>query len=89
MAITKAKKKDLINQHQKHKTDTGSPEVQVSVLTERINNLSTHLSTNPKDHQSKCGLLLMVGKRKRHLSYLKETNSESYRKILDLLAIRN
>ena len=89
MAITKEKKKDLISQYQKHKKDTGSPEVQIPILTERINSLSGHLNTNPKDHQSQCGLLQMVGKRKRHLNYLKKINLESYRKILDLLAIRS
>lgn len=89
MAITKEKKKDLISQYQKHKKDTGSPEVQIPILTERINSLAGHLNTNPKDYQSQCGLLKMVGKRKRHLSYLKKINLESYRKILDLLAIRS
>ena len=89
MAITKEKKKDLISQHQKHKKDTGSPEVQISVLTERINNLSNHLGSNSKDYQSRCGLLKMVGKRKSHLNYLKKINTESYRRILDLLEIRS
>ena len=89
MAITKEKKKDLISQYQKHKKDTGSPEVQISVLTERINSLSNHLGTNQKDYQSRCGLLKMVGERKSHLSYLKRTNPESYRRILDLLEIRS
>lgn len=89
MSITKEKKKDLISQYQKHKKDTGSPEVQISVLTERIKNLSSHLGTNPKDYQSQCGLLKMVGNRKSHLNYLKQINTESYRRILDLLEIRS
>ncbi len=89
MAITKEKKKDLISQYQKHKKDTGSPEVQISILTERINHLSNHLGTNRKDYQSQCGLLKMVGERKSHLSYLKRRDAESYRKILDLLELRS
>ena len=89
MAITQEKKKDLISQHQRHKKDCGSPEVQISVLTENITSLTNHLATAPKDYQSQRGLLMMVGKRRRHLNYLKEKNIESYRKILDQLAIRN
>ncbi len=89
MAITKEKKKDLITQYQKHKTDTGSPEIQISVLTERINNLANHLNKSPHDHHGQRGLLLMVGKRKSHLNYLKNTNIESYRRTLDLLDLRS
>lgn len=89
MAITKEKKKELVSQYQKSKNDTGSPEVQVAILTEKINSLTNHLSTNPKDHQGKRGLLIMVGKRKRHLGHLKNTNIESYRRTLDLLDIRS
>ena len=89
MAITKEKKKDLINQFKKNKNDTGSPEVRISVLTEQINSLSNHLSTNPHDHQGQYGLRAMVGKRKRHLNYLKREDIESYRRILDLLSIRS
>ena len=89
MAITKEKKKDLISQHQRHKKDCGSPEVQISVLTEKITNLTNHLATSSKDYQSQRGLLMMVGKRRRHLNFLKEKDIESYRRILDQLAIRN
>lgn len=89
MAITKEKKKDLINQYQKHKKDTGSPEVQISILTERINNLTSHLGTNPKDYQGQLGLIMLVGKRKCNLNYLKNISIESYRRILDLLSLRN
>ncbi len=88
MAITKEKKKELTTQHQKHKKDNGSSEVQTSILTERINELSKHLVTNPKDYQSQRGLLMMVSKRRSHLKYLKNTNVESYRKTIDQLAIR-
>lgn len=87
MALTKEKKKELIVHYQKNKKDTGSEEVQVAVLTEKINSLAGHLNINPKDYQSKRGLLMMVGKRKRRLNYLKDTNIESYRRILDLLDI--
>lgn len=89
MTITKEKKKDLITKYQKHKNDTGSPEVQVAVLTERINHLTNHLSTNPKDYASQRGLLMQVGKRKGYLSYLKEKDLESFRRIVDLLGIRS
>ena len=88
MAITKEKTKELISQFQTHKKDTGSPLVQISLLTEGINSLSNHLASNPKDYQSQRGLLMLVGKRKRHLNYLKNTNIESYRKIIDGLEIR-
>ena len=88
MGITKEKKKELITQYQKHKKDSGTPEVQIAILTEQINNLTNHLSTNPKDYTSQRGLLMMVGKRRRLLNYLKRTNSESSLKILEELAIR-
>lgn len=89
MAITEEKKKELITQYQRNKKDTGSPEVQISVLTEKINSLTNHLTNNPKDYLGQRGLLMMVGKRKRHLSYLKEYNTESYRRIVDHLNIRS
>src|SRR3990167_333975 len=88
MAVTKEKKKDLVSQSQRHKKDTGSPEVQVTVLTEKISTLTNHLSNSPKDYQSQRGLIMLVGKRRRQLNYLKTINTESYRKILDQLAIR-
>lgn len=88
MATTKEKKKELVDQYQKHKKDTGSPEVQVAILSEKINNLTGHLNTNPKDYQSQRGLLMMVGKRRRHLSFLEKQDTEAYRKIIDQLAIR-
>ncbi len=88
MAITKEKKKELVSQHQQNKKDTGSPEVQISILTERIKELSGHLTTNRKDYQSQLGLLKMVGNRKSLLAYLKRKNPESYRKLTDQLSIR-
>lgn len=88
MSLTKEKKKELISQFQVNKKDTGSPEVQVSILTEKINQLTGHLGTNPKDYQSERGLLMMVGKRKNHLNYLKKSDKDSYRKLIDQLSIR-
>lgn len=89
MAITKEKKRDLISQYKRNKNDSGSPEVQVAILTEKIKSLSTHLTSNPKDYQSQLGLQKMVGKRKSLTSYLNKQSPESYRKILDQLGIRN
>ena len=89
MAILKEKKKELISQFQINKKDTGSPEVQISILTEKINTLTSHLTNSPKDYQGQRGLLIMVSKRKKHLNYLKENNIESYRRIVDNLNIRN
>ena len=88
MAITKEKKKELVSQYQQSKKDTDSPEVQISILTERIKELSTHLTTNPKDYASQLGLLKMVGNRKSLLAYLKRNNSESHRRLIDQLALR-
>lgn len=89
MAETKEKKKEIISKFQKHKNDTGSSEVQISILTNKINELTNHLATNPKDYQSQRGLLILVGKRKGLLSYLKKKDIESYRRITDQLSIRN
>ena len=89
MVLTKEKKKELVTQSQKHKEDTGSSEVQVSVLSEKVNYLTNHLTSNPKDYQSQRGLILMIGKRRRHLNYLEKTNPEGYRKLVDKLAIRS
>ena len=89
MSITKEKKKELVKQFQSHGKDTGSSEVQISILTERINELTNHLASCPKDYQSQRGLLMMVGKRKRILGYLKKKDIESYRRITDQLSIRS
>ena len=88
MAITKEKKKELVSQYQQNKKDTGSPEVQISILTERIKELSSHLTTNSKDYQSQVGLLKMVSNRKSLLAYLKRKNLESHRKLNDQLVLR-
>jgi len=72
----------------KHATDTGSPEVQVALLTERINHLTDHLKVHKKDHHSRRGLLLMVGKRRRLLRYLEDTDVERYRSLIATLGLR-
>ena len=77
-----------IDSHRKHETDTGSSQVQVAVLTERINYLTEHFRTHQKDHHSRRGLLLMVGKRRRHLDYLKRSDVDAYRKIIADLGLR-
>lgn len=89
MAITKEKKKELTSQYQKNNKDTGSPEVQIAILSERINDLTRHSTTNVKDYQSQRGLLMMVGKRGRLLKYLERKDPHSYRSIVEQLGIRS
>ena len=79
MAITQERKNELINEYKLHETDTGSPEVQIAVLTEEINNLNDHLRTHKKDHHSRRGLLKMVGKRRNLLTYLRNKDVKRYR----------
>ena len=86
--IAKEKKTDIINQYARKPGDTGSPEVQVAVLTERIQELTEHLKANPKDHHSRRGLLKMVGKRRGLLAYLKKNDIEGYRELIAKLGIR-
>ncbi|MEE3355250.1 MAG: 30S ribosomal protein S15 [Candidatus Weimeria sp.] len=86
--ITKEKKTELINQFARTAGDTGSPEVQVAVLTERISELTEHLKVNPKDHHSRRGLLKMVGKRRNLLNYLKGKDIERYRSLIERLGLR-
>ncbi|MBQ1598359.1 MAG: 30S ribosomal protein S15 [Lachnospiraceae bacterium] len=88
MMITKEKKTELINQFARTAGDTGSPEVQVAVLTERISELTEHLKVNPKDHHSRRGLLKMVGKRRNLLNYLKGKDIERYRSLIERLGLR-
>jgi len=88
MTITGEKKTELINTYRLHDADTGSPEVQISLLTERINKLTSHLSEHKKDLSSRYGLLKMVGKRRRLLDYLKQKDIERYRQILKQLNLR-
>ena len=81
-------KSDTIAENRLHESDTGSPEVQVALLTERINHLTEHLKMHKKDHHSRRGLLLLVGKRRRLLNYLQKTEIERYRSIIERLGLR-
>lgn len=80
--------KTLIAEYGSHATDTGSPEVQVALLTERINHLTEHLKVHAKDHHSRRGLLMMVGRRRRLLDYLKNQDVERYRSVIARLGLR-
>ena len=88
MPITKEQKQELISKYGKTAKDSGSPEVQIAILTSRINELSTHLSGSVKDNHSRMGLLRMVGKRKTLLDYLHRKDIERYKKILQELDLR-
>ncbi|MDY2792440.1 MAG: 30S ribosomal protein S15 [Eubacteriales bacterium] len=81
-------KQEIINTYARHEGDTGSPEVQIALLTERINHLNEHLKLNRNDHHSNRGLLLMVGQRRGLLAYLKEKDIESYRALIEKLGLR-
>ena len=81
-------KKRLIDAHSRHEGDTGSPEVQVALLTKRINDLTEHLKTHKKDHHSRRGLLIMVGRRRSLLNYLTKKDIGRYREIISKLGIR-
>ena len=83
-----ATKQEIIEKFQLHEGDTGSPEVQIALLTERINHLNGHLQLHKKDHHSRRGLLKMVGQRRGLLNYLKDTDIERYRKIIGDLGLR-
>lgn len=86
--ITKDKKAEIMKEYARTPNDTGSPEVQIAVLTERISELTEHLRNNPKDHHSRRGLLKMVGQRRGLLAYLKKTDIERYRSLIDRLGLR-
>lgn len=88
MSITLDRKHDLIEEYKTHDNDTGSPEVQVAILTERINNLTEHFKTHQKDHHSRRGLLMLVSKRKSLLSYLQKSDVERYRALISRLGLR-
>ncbi len=88
MPLEKAKKVKLIEKHRYHEMDTGSPEVQIALLTERISELTEHLKSHKKDFSSRRGLLKMVGKRRRLLDYLRETDIKNYREIVEELNLR-
>ncbi|HAS73107.1 MAG TPA: 30S ribosomal protein S15 [Clostridiales bacterium UBA8960] len=86
--MTKEQKNQIIEQYKTHATDTGSPEVQIALLTFRINELNEHLQAHKKDHHSRRGLLKMVGKRRSLLNYLKDNNLEKYRSLIAELGLR-
>lgn len=88
MSITPDKKQEVIGEYRTHESDTGSPDVQVAILTERIRHLTEHLKTHRKDHASRRGLLMMVGQRARLLRYLKKKDWSRYTNLIKRLGIR-
>jgi len=88
MTLTQERKHEIIEGYQVHETDTGSADVQIAILTERINRLSEHLKSNKKDHSSRRGLLKMIGLRKRLLSYLRKEDAQRYQALIQRLGIR-
>ena len=85
---TKEQKTNLISEYRTHDSDTGSPEVQIALLSNRINYLTEHFKSHAKDHHSRRGLLKLVGRRRRLLDYLKQTDLERYRTVIERLGIR-
>jgi small subunit ribosomal protein S15 len=88
MAITTSQKAQILQEHQRAKADTGSPEVQVALLTARINGLTDHFKAHVKDHHSRRGLLKMVSHRRKLLDYLRQADRDRYRSLLDRLGLR-
>ena len=88
MVLEPEQKQEIVEKFQKHPKDTGSPEVQIALLTARINHLTEHFKTHPKDHHSRRGLLKMVGKRRKLLEYLKREDFERYQKVVKELGLR-
>ncbi|PYS33498.1 MAG: 30S ribosomal protein S15 [Acidobacteria bacterium] len=88
MSLTKDAKGNIINTYRIHASDTGSPEVQIALLSERISYLTEHLKTHKKDHSSRRGLLKIVGKRRRLIDYLRTYNADRYREVISKLGIR-
>ena len=88
MALTKDQKSDLISTYQLHNADTGSPEVQVAILSGKINYLTEHLRDHKQDHHSRRGLLKMVGQRRRLLDYLKKRSFDRYKELIESLGLR-
>ncbi|MGM9973463.1 MAG: 30S ribosomal protein S15 [Clostridiaceae bacterium] len=86
--MEKARKQEIMTKYARHEGDTGSPEVQIALLTERINSLTDHLKTHKKDHHSRRGLLMMVGQRRGLLNYLESKDIERYRTIIEKLGLR-
>ena len=88
MALSKTTKTEVVAKYRTHESDTGSPEVQIAILSERINYLTEHFKTHEKDHHSRRGLMKIVGKRRRLLDYLKRTDVNRYRGVIESLGIR-
>jgi len=88
MSITAARKQELVQEYARNKEDTGSPEVQIAILSERIRNLTEHLATHPKDFHSRRGLLVMVGQRRSQLDYLKRKDVARYETVIERLGLR-
>ena len=88
MTLTKEAKLEIIERHGSSQTDTGSPQVQIALLTQRINELTEHLRAHPKDHYSRRGLLKLVGRRRRFLNYLQRKDVEAYRELIKELGLR-
>lgn len=88
MGLTVEKKRNLVEQFKIHEGDTGSPEVQIALLSERINGLTDHFKLHQKDHHSRRGLLMLIGKRRALIEYLRKKDSERYRTLIDRLGIR-
>ncbi|MFZ4641231.1 MAG: 30S ribosomal protein S15 [Nodosilinea sp.] len=88
MTLLQARKQEIISDYQVHETDTGSADLQIAMLTERINRLSSHLQSNKKDYSSRRGLLKMIGQRKRLMGYLQKQDSDRYRALIQKLGIR-
>lgn len=88
MALTNERKQEIISTYKTHETDTGSPEVQIAILTEKINYLNDHLRTHAKDHHSRRGLLKMVGQRRNLLTYLRNNDVTRYRELIQKLGLR-
>jgi len=88
VSLVKEKKTEIVNDFKKHDTDTGSPEVQIALLSERINGLMEHFKKHKKDYHSRRGLLMLVNKRRKLLSYLRSTDNEKYQEIIKRLGLR-
>lgn len=88
MGVALQRKKDLVEQFRQHPTDTGSPEVQIALLSGRIDYLTEHFKAHTKDHHSRRGLLKLVGQRRRLLDYLKRYDNERYKSVIDRLGLR-
>jgi len=88
MSLTTEVKREIVDQYGRTESDTGSPEVQIALLTRRINDLTAHVQTHAKDHHSRRGLLKLVGQRRRLLNYLQKTNLEGYRQLIQDLGLR-